>query len=138
VLRWHRRLVAGKWRQPRPPGRRRISAEITALIVRLATQNRTWGVVRIHGRVASTRASRGGVHHPPDTAQPPDPATLWPGDAWRTFLRAQTDGLLAVDCGVGLRAPNDDPTVIPVPTTPDRIKRTQRLGGLLNEHQPAA
>lgn len=40
--------------------------------------------------------------------------------------------------GVGLRAPDDDPTVTPLPTTPDRLKRRRRLGGLLNEYQPAA
>ncbi len=38
---------------------------------------------------------------------------------------------------VGLRAP-DDPTVVPVPITPDRIARRRRLGGLLNEYRPAA
>jgi transposase InsO family protein len=40
--------------------------------------------------------------------------------------------------GVGLRAPDDDPKVIPLPTTPDQIMCRQRLGGLLNEYQPAA
>jgi len=40
--------------------------------------------------------------------------------------------------GIGLRAPDDDPTVVPAPTTPDRIMRRRRLGGLLNEYQPAA
>ncbi|QUQ65327.1 integrase core domain-containing protein [Kutzneria sp. CA-103260] len=40
--------------------------------------------------------------------------------------------------GVGLRAPDDDPKAIPSPTTPDRITRRRRLGGLLNEYQPAA
>src|SRR5215470_1189760 len=35
LLRWHRRLVAGKWRQPKPPGRPPISDEITELIARL-------------------------------------------------------------------------------------------------------
>jgi transposase InsO family protein len=39
---------------------------------------------------------------------------------------------------VGLRAPDDDPTVVPVPITPDRIARGRRLGGLLNEYRPAA
>lgn len=38
----------------------------------------------------------------------------------------------------GLRAPDDDPNVIPLPTTPNQITRRQRLGGLLNEYQPAA
>ena len=36
LLRWHRRLVAAKWRQPRAPGRPPIPGELTALILRLA------------------------------------------------------------------------------------------------------
>jgi len=34
--------------------------------------------------------------------------------------------------GVGLRAPDDDPTVFLVPAIPDRITCRRRLGGLLN------
>src|SRR4051794_16560977 len=51
LLRWHRRLLTTKWRQPRPPGRPPIGEEIVALIVRFATENRTWGVVRIQGEL---------------------------------------------------------------------------------------
>jgi hypothetical protein len=51
LLRWHRRLVARRWRQPKPPGRPPISEEITALVARLAIENRTWGVVRIQGEL---------------------------------------------------------------------------------------
>jgi transposase InsO family protein len=40
--------------------------------------------------------------------------------------------------GAGLRAPDDDPNVIPLPSAPNQITRGQRLGGLLNEYQPAA
>ena len=36
LLRWHKRLVTAKWRQPKPPGRPPISDEVTALILRLA------------------------------------------------------------------------------------------------------
>jgi transposase InsO family protein len=90
-------MVVGKWRQPRPPGRPPISDELTVLIVRLARENRTWGVVRIQGelrrlgqRVAAStirRILRGHRVPPPSTR----------GDGWRAFLRAQADGLLAVD-----------------------------------------
>jgi len=277
LLRWHRRLVARRWRQPKPPGRPPINDEITALIARLATENQTWGVVRIQGelrrlghRLATSTIRRILRNH----RIPPPPGR---GDAWRTFLRTQADGLLAVDffhvdtvtlkrlyaafviehrtrrvhllgvtdhstgtwvtqlarnlaadldgagrrfthlirdrdtkftaafdavfasigvdvvltapqtprmnaiaerwiasvrreCtdripitgrrhlhhvldayvehynasrshqaqSVGLRAPDDDPKVIPLPTAPDRIKRRRRLGGLLNEYQAAA
>ncbi|MBV9450119.1 MAG: hypothetical protein JO345_29945 [Streptosporangiaceae bacterium] len=42
VLRWHRRLVARRWTCPHRTGRPPVSAEITALIERLATENSSW------------------------------------------------------------------------------------------------
>jgi putative transposase len=42
VLRWHRRLVARKWTYPHRMGRPPVSAEIAALIERLATENDGW------------------------------------------------------------------------------------------------
>ena len=51
VLRWHRRLAARKWRQPRAPGRPPIGDDLTALIVRLATENTSWGYQRIQGEL---------------------------------------------------------------------------------------
>ena len=42
VLRWHRLLVKKKWTYPNRAGRPPVSAEITALIERLATENSSW------------------------------------------------------------------------------------------------
>ncbi|WP_260479308.1 integrase core domain-containing protein [Kibdelosporangium aridum] len=40
--------------------------------------------------------------------------------------------------GMRLRAPHDEPNMIPFPVRIDRIRRQQCLGGLLNEYKPAA
>ena len=51
LLRWHRRLVAAKWRQPRAPGRPPVPDELVTLMLRLARENTRWGVVRIQGEL---------------------------------------------------------------------------------------
>jgi putative transposase len=51
VLRWHRRLVTGKWTYPNRTGRPPVSAEIAALTGRLATQNHGRGCQRIQGEL---------------------------------------------------------------------------------------
>ena len=51
VLRWHRRLVTRKWTYPHWMGRPPVSAEITALIERLGTENDSWGYQRIQGEL---------------------------------------------------------------------------------------
>ena len=53
VLRWHRRLARKKWTYPHHTGRPPVSAEITALIERLATENHSWGYQRIQGELLS-------------------------------------------------------------------------------------
>ncbi len=56
VLAWHRRLVAKKFdgsKKRKYPGRPTIDEEIEELVVRLATENRSWGYDRIAGAVAN-------------------------------------------------------------------------------------
>jgi hypothetical protein len=53
ILRWHRQLIARRWTtQPVRPGRPAIPAGLRALVIRLATENPTWGYRRIHGELA--------------------------------------------------------------------------------------
>jgi hypothetical protein len=51
LLRWHRELVARKWTfiERRKPGRPRTRQEL-ALVVRMATENPSWGYTRIQGQ----------------------------------------------------------------------------------------
>jgi putative transposase len=51
VLRWHRRVVTRKWAYPHRTGRPPVSAEITALIERLATENASGGYQPIQGEI---------------------------------------------------------------------------------------
>ena len=53
LLRWHRRSVARYWTHPsRQPGRPPTAPELRRLILRLASENSTWGYRRIHGELA--------------------------------------------------------------------------------------
>ncbi len=49
ILRWHRKLVAAKYdgTANRGPGRPHVDSQICNLVVRMATENRSWGYRRI-------------------------------------------------------------------------------------------
>jgi hypothetical protein len=53
LLRWHRQLIARKWTYTRKSGRRGVLFEIRQLVVRMATENPTWGYTRIQGALAN-------------------------------------------------------------------------------------
>jgi len=46
LLRWHRQLVARKWTYAKGAGRRGVLVEIRQLVVRMASDNPTWGATR--------------------------------------------------------------------------------------------
>src|SRR5262249_6964071 len=65
LVRWHRELVARKWTfvERRRPGRPGTREEVAALVVRRATENRSWGYTRIQGATANLghRLGRGRI-----------------------------------------------------------------------------
>jgi putative transposase len=57
LLRWHRKLIAEKYdgSAKRALGRPRTASDLTALIGRMATENRDWGYRRIQGALSNLR-----------------------------------------------------------------------------------
>jgi hypothetical protein len=53
LLRWHRQLIARKWTYARKSRQRGARLEIRQLVVRMATENPTWGYTRIRGALTN-------------------------------------------------------------------------------------
>src|SRR5918998_347466 len=100
ILRWHRDLVKQRWTQPRRrrTGGRSTTSELRQLVLRLASENSTWGYRRIHGELAGL-----GYQIAPSTVWSilrragVDPAPHRNGPTWRQFLAGQAHGILATD-----------------------------------------
>jgi transposase len=100
LLAWHRRLVARKWdyTSRRWPGRPSTAGAIRKLVIRMATDNPTWGHRRVQGELVK-------LGHPIAAstvwqilhAAGIDPASRRSGPTWKQFLTAQARGILAVD-----------------------------------------
>jgi putative transposase len=100
ILAWHRRLAARKWDYTarRRPGRPPTAAAIKNLVVRMATENPSWGHRRVQGelvrlghRIAASTVWQ--ILHDVGV----DPAPRRSGPTWRQFLTAQARAVLAVD-----------------------------------------
>jgi len=98
ILRWHRELIARKWtNETSRPGRPGVHVEIRRLVVRMATDNPSWGYTRIQGALKNLdhRVARSTIAKilkeqgiPPSRERPM---------TWRTFLRAHWHALFAAD-----------------------------------------
>jgi putative transposase len=100
LLAWHRWLVTRKWdyTSRRGPGRPSAAAAIRKLVIRMATQNPTWGHRRVQGELVR-------LGHPiavstvwqilHDAGIGPAPRRT--GPTWKQFLTAQARGIIAAN-----------------------------------------
>jgi transposase len=99
LLRWHRELVRRRWSYPaHPQGRPPMLAPARRLVLRLATENPSWGYKRIHGELTGL-----GFTLSPSTVwnilrrHGIDPASRRARVSWREFLRQQAAGIVECD-----------------------------------------
>ena len=101
LLRWHRNLIARKYdgSKNRRPGRPGVMKKIRELVVRMATENETWGYDRIEGallnlghRVSDTTVGRilkaNGIEPAPRRRKRAN---------WNTFIKAHFEHIAAID-----------------------------------------
>jgi len=101
ILRWHRKLIAMKYdgSANRGPGRPRVLDLVRGLVLRMATENRTWGYERIQGalanvghRICETTVKRilkdHGIEPTPERSKK---------STWNEFIQSHWDSLAAAD-----------------------------------------
>jgi putative transposase len=102
-------LIARKWTYPHRTGRPPVSAEITTLI-ELATENRSWGYLRIQGELLKLghRVGRSTIRRVLKGLKIPPAPKRHTDTTWRQFLHTKAATMLAVDffrvdCAVNLQ-----------------------------------
>ena len=100
LLAWHRRLVTRKWdyASRRRLGRPSTTAAIRNLVIRIATENPTWGHRRVQGELVRlghpiAASTVWQILHDAGI----DPAPRRSGPTWKQFLTAQARGIIAID-----------------------------------------
>ena len=102
LLAWHRRLIARKWdysERRKQPGRPRVMAEISELVVGMAKSNPRWGYTRIRGALSNlghtvARSTIANILREHGIEPAPERSERTP---WRTFLAAHWETVAATD-----------------------------------------
>ena len=102
LLAWHRRLIARKWdysERRKQPGRPRVMAEISKLVVGMAKSNPRWGYTRIRGALSNlghtvARSTIANILREQGIQPAPERGERTP---WRTFLTAHWETVAATD-----------------------------------------